>query len=581
MRPFAEANPTPKWALAGLALGAVLAAGRPERKPAEKRADVFSNLGQRLSAVRTPKEAAQIILEAADTLWQWDACVLDLCSPDLTSVHPVIYIDTLDGRRAEIAPDSASAQFSPIARRSLEQGPQLVLRPVGAPFPPDVFPFGDKTRPTASLMYVPVRKDSEAIGLLSIQSYAPNAYTVEDLDTLQALADHCGGALKRMRAEAALTESNERLQLALAAGKMGTWTRELNGQNRMLLSPELEAINGLRPGEFRGTESALYEFIHPEDRELVRQAFDRAIEIKSDYEVEFRFLPRGRPPGWMLGRGRACYDAAGKPVRLTGVAIDITARKMAELEISRLNAELERRVQERTAQLEATNRELEAFAYSVSHDLRAPLRSIRGFSDVLLAHHAAQLDAEGQDLLRRACESAQRMNGLIDDLLKLSRIGRSELQWQPVNLSALAELIAAELRRADPARVADFVIAPNLRAEGDENLLRIVLDNLLGNAWKFTSKRPRARIEFGITAEPERAFFVRDNGVGFDMAYVGKLFGVFQRLHSTSEFPGTGIGLATVQRIIKRHGGHAWATGEVNQGAAFYFALPETRNSES
>ena len=192
-----------------------------------------------------------------------------------------------------------------------------------------------------------------------------------------------------------MTESNERLRLALAAGKMGTWTRELDGERRVLLSPELEAIIGLHPGEFPGTEAALYEFIHPEDRELVRQAFDKAIEIKSDYEVEFRFLPRGRPPGWMLGRGRAYYDAAGKPVRLAGVAIDITARKTAELEISRLNADLERRVQERTAQLEATNQELEAFAYSVSHDLRAPLRGIRGFSEVLLERHADQLDAAG------------------------------------------------------------------------------------------------------------------------------------------------------------------------------------------
>jgi light-regulated signal transduction histidine kinase (bacteriophytochrome) len=282
----------------------------------------------------------------------------------------------------------------------------------------------------------------------------------------------------------------------------------------------------------------------------------------------------------MLGRGRAYYDAAGKPVRLAGVAIDITDRKIAELEISRLNAELERRVQERTAQLEATNQELEAFAYSVSHDLRAPLRGIRGFSEVLLEHHASQLDVQGQELLGRACESAQRMNRLIDDLLKLSRIGRSELRWQPVNLNALAESIAAELRKAEPARAVEVAIEPNLRAEGDERLLGIVLDNLLGNAWKFTSHRPQARIEFGFTAKPEPAFFVRDNGVGFDMAYAGKLFGVFQRLHSASEFPGTGIGLATVQRIIKRHCGHTWATGVVNQGATFYFTLPETRDFE-
>jgi hypothetical protein len=415
---------------------------------------------------------------------------------------------------------------------------------------------------------------------MSDQTYTAKACTEADLGKLPGPADAGGGAPDRIRAEAALVESNERLRLALATGKMGTWTNELDGRGRVRLSPELEAIAGLRPGEFAGTEQALYELVHSDDRELVRDAFAQAIAIRSDYEVEFRFLPRSRPPGWMLGRGRAYYDAAGKPIRLVGVAIDITARKLAELEIARLNSELERRVLERTAQLEATNEELEAFAYSVSHDLRAPLWAIRGFSEVLLEHHASQLDAPGQELLRRACEASHRMSKLIDDLLKLARLGRSELRWQGVNLSALAESIAAELRKAEPERAVELVIEPNLRAEGDERLLGIVLDNLLGNAWKFTCNRPRARIEFGFTAEPEPAFFVRDNGVGFDMAHAGKLFGVFQRLHSASEFPGTGIGLATVQRIIKRHRGHAWATGMVNQGATFYFTLPETRDFE-
>jgi PAS domain S-box-containing protein len=568
------------WPPASLVVGAALAGGRSKRKQTGQRAGVFCNLGQRLSAVRTPKEAAQLILETADTLWQWDAYLLDLCSADLASVRPVLCIDTIQGRRVEIPPDATSTQLSPIARRALEEGPQLVLRPVSAPVPPDVFPFGDKAHASASLMYVPVRKDSTAIGLLSLQSYAPDAYNEGDLATLQALADHCGGALERIRAEAALQESNERLRLALATGKMGTWTRELEGQGRMLWSPELEAILGLRPGEFPGTEAALYEFIHPDDRKLVRQAFNKAIEIKSDYEVEFRFLPRDRPAGWMLGRGRAYYDAVGRPVRLAGVAIDITARKLAELEISKLNAELEQRVQERTAQLEATNQELEAFAYSVSHDLRAPLRGIRGFSEVLLECHAGQLDAEGQELLRRACESSNRMSHLIDDLLKLSRIGRSELHWQLVNLTALAELVAAELRKAEPERTVEIVIGPTLQAGGDERLLGVLLDNLLGNAWKFTSQRRDARIEFGFAAKPEPAFFVRDNGVGFDMAHADKLFGVFQRLHSSEEFPGTGIGLATVRRIVKRHGGRVWAEGIVKQGATFYFTLPETRDFE-
>lgn len=564
----------------GLALGAAFVAGRPQRRRVEQRAAVFSNLGQRLSAVRTPREAARIILEAADALWQWDACVLDLCSAGSACVTPVVCIDTIDGQRTDFPLEASPRQLGPIARKALEQGPQLALRPATAGFPPEVIPFGDRTRPSASLMYVPLRKDAQVIGLLSIQSYVPDAYTEEDLRVLQALADHCGGALDRIRAEAALAESNERLRMALAAARMGTWTRELDGQDRLFRSPELEAIFGLEPGEFTGTEEALYESIHPEDRELVRQAFERAIKIQSDYEVEFRFLPRGRPPGWLLTRGRAYYDDAGKPLRLVGVAIDITARKEAEQEIRRLNAELEQRVRERTAQLEATNQELEAFAYSVSHDLRAPLRGIRGFSEILLERCTRQLDAGGQELLRRVCDSSEHMAGLIEDLLKLSRVGRCELHWQLVNLSAQAEAIAADLRISEPERAVQFVIAPNLQTEGDERLLKVLLDNLLRNAWKFTRHQPSARIELGFTPHPEPAFFVRDNGVGFDMAHAEKLFGVFQRLHSASEFPGTGIGLATVQRIARRHRGRVWADSAVNQGTTLYFTLPGHQDFE-
>jgi PAS domain S-box-containing protein len=577
-KPCGQKSCWPAWPAASLAMAAVLMPGRADRRRASQRLAAFSNLGRRLSAVRTQKEAAQIIAETADALCGWDACVLDLCSSDSGGVTPVLCLDTIDGRRTEVAPDSGSGNLSPVARQALQQGPQLVLRPEPAGFPPGTIPFGDRTRASASLMYVPVRKDSVVTGLLSIQSYTPNAYTAEDLRTLQALADHCGGALERIRVEAALSESNERLRLALAAGRMGTWTREMVGQDLILGSPELDAILGLAPGEFGGTEAALFEFIHPDDHDLIREAFAKAIESKTDYEVEFRFLPRNRPVGWMLGRGRAYFDASGKPVRLAGVAIDITARKAAEQEAGRLNAALEQRVRERTTQLESSNRELEAFAYSVSHDLRAPLRSIRGFSEVLLERCAGQLDEVGQDYLRRACASALQMDKIIEDLLKLSRIGRSELRWQLINLTALATGLAEDLRRTAPERPVEFVIAPRLEAEGDERLLRVALDNLLGNAWKFTGKAPGARIEFGFADEGEGAFFVRDNGAGFDPAHAAKLFGVFQRLHSTEEFPGTGVGLAIVQRIIHRHGGRVWASGAVNQGATFYFTLPANRD---
>jgi signal transduction histidine kinase len=259
-----------------------------------------------------------------------------------------------------------------------------------------------------------------------------------------------------------------------------------------------------------------------------------------------------------------------------------------EEELRRYAAELEQRVADRThelqernetlrrnaAELLAANTELDAFAYSVSHDLRAPLRSIDGFSQILLEDHAEQLGEAGQDSLRRVRAATQRMGTLIDDLLKLARVTRAEIRAEDVDLSKMAADIVAELRRTTPERQIDIAIAPGLEARGDPPLLRVVLENLLRNSWKYTTKQPRPRVEFA-TAEGngERVFMVRDNGAGFDMQYANKLFGVFQRLHSAADFEGTGVGLATVRRIINRHGGRIWAEAAVDQGATFYFTL--------
>lgn len=225
-------------------------------------------------------------------------------------------------------------------------------------------------------------------------------------------------------------------------------------------------------------------------------------------------------------------------------------------------------------ELEQKNEELEAFTYSVSHDLRAPLRSIDGFSQALSEDYAGQLDDRGQGYLQRVRAAAQRMGDLIDDLLQLSRINRLNLSRGRIDLSALARLVAAELASHDPSRSIEIKIADGLTIEADEHLMRIVLENLIGNAIKFTGKVEHPRIEVGVEAQADGpAWFVRDNGIGFDMAYAGKLFGVFQRLHTQDEFPGTGIGLASVQRILHRHGGHVWADAQPNGGAAFYFRI--------
>jgi signal transduction histidine kinase len=253
---------------------------------------------------------------------------------------------------------------------------------------------------------------------------------------------------------------------------------------------------------------------------------------------------------------------------------EIFERRRAEQEIHKLNAELEQRVLQRTAQLEATNKELQAFAYSASHDLRAPLRSIDGFSQVLLKQYLDQLDARGQHYLRRVRAASQRMAALIDALLSLSRLTCMDLRHETVDLSVLVRSIAMELRQTQSHRQVEFIIADGLVAAGDERLLRVMLENLLGNAWKFTAKHPQARIEFGVLQGSGNAvYFVSDDGAGFDMDYAEKLFGPFQRLHKVDEFEGTGIGLATVQRIVHRHGGHIWAEGAIERGATFYFTL--------
>lgn len=283
-----------------------------------------------------------------------------------------------------------------------------------------------------------------------------------------------------------------------------------------------------------------------------------------DEEIEIRTL-KGRPFCGAI-TARPTYDADGR-LYFDGIIEDITRRK-----------EIEQQLQRRSAELELINHELEAFSYSVSHDLRAPLRAIDGFSRILLDDYADRLDDVGRDRLGRVRRAAQHMGTLIDDLLKLSRVSRTELHREAVDLGALARDIMAELQRQSPERQADVSIADHLEAWGDRGLLRIVLDNLLGNAWKFTGRRDAARISLAAeTRDGECVYVVEDNGAGFDMAYADKLFGVFQRLHDTGQFPGTGIGLATVQRIIHKHGGRIWAESEVDKGTRFYFTLePET-----
>jgi PAS domain S-box-containing protein len=317
-------------------------------------------------------------------------------------------------------------------------------------------------------------------------------------------------------------------------------------------------------------ESFIPESIRPD---IVR-AFHRFVagETGTFGYSEHLVQTRGRGERLIAWQNVLLRDEAGRIAGTLASGEDITEKKLIEKQIKRLNQEL----LERAAALEAANKELEAFSYSVSHDLRAPLRSIDGFSQAIIEDYEDKIDDRGKDYLRRVRTAAQRMALLIDDMLNLSRVTRNEMAMQEINLSDMAAEIAEKLRRQQPGREAEFVIQPGVIAWGDEHLIRIALENLFDNAWKYTSKHPAARIEFGSRVSGrKRVCFVRDDGAGFDMKYAQKLFGAFQRMHTAEEFPGTGVGLATVQRIIHRHGGAIWAESEVEKGATFFFSIPE------
>ena len=318
--------------------------------------------------------------------------------------------------------------------------------------------------------------------------------------------------------------------------------------------------------------------IHADDRERIAAALPREVGGEAPRDrLELRLVRKDGAVRWLELAIRA-MEYRGRPA-LQVVSVDVTERRALADALQQVNSELDQRVRERTAQLEEALRELESFSYSVSHDLRAPLRAIDGFSHALLEDHAAALDAEGLDYLRRVRRAAHHMGDLIDDLLALSRVTRSEIGRLPVDLSALAEEVVDELRRAVPERTATVLIAPGLRVDGDPALLRTLLANLFSNALKFTAGQVAPCVELAeLPASSPPTFVVRDNGVGFDMQYADKLFRPFHRLHDPGRYEGTGIGLATVQRIVARHGGRVWAESAPAEGAAFFFTLGRTRD---
>jgi PAS domain S-box-containing protein len=381
---------------------------------------------------------------------------------------------------------------------------------------------------------------------------------------------------ERIKATEAAQGFSERLQIATRTAHIGIWDWNMV-DNDLMWDDTICEIYGVPHGSFKGGVPEWSEHLHPDDRSRVGNELQAALRGECEYAPEFRIIRADGSIHHIKANSQAFWDENGKPTRIVGTNTDITEHRQAQQEILRLNAELEQRVLDRTVQLTAANQELEAFSYSVSHDLRAPLRAVDGFSRMVADEYAEKLDDEGRRMLEVIRSETQRMGQLIDDLLTFSRLGRQQTEPETIDMRELAQAVYDELLAEEPpVRKLKLDLQPLPAIEGTRTMIRQVWVNLIGNAIKFTKGREVGEIEIAAQQGEDDVpvFRIKDNGAGFDMRFADKLFGVFQRLHGPEEFPGTGVGLALVQRIVHRHGGRIWAEGKVDHGATFYFTLP-------
>jgi PAS domain S-box-containing protein len=368
---------------------------------------------------------------------------------------------------------------------------------------------------------------------------------------------------ERAAAAEALQESKAQLDLALLSAHMGTWYWDIINKKRYFDNQVCNLL-GVDPAMFTGAEEEFFEVLHPDDVAATKAALSRTIEQDAPYETEYRVIWPDESIHYISTRGMLVRDDAGRPARINGIIWDITERKKAEQALA-----------ERTAKLEEINKELESFSYSISHDLRAPLRAIDGYARMILRKEGERFDEDTTRKFNDIRLNAQMMGKLIDDILTLSRLGRAKMSIVRMEMDGIIKDVWKELQTINPERNMDLTIQAMPSGYGDRTLIKQVYANLLGNAVKFTKYKSPAQIEAGgYLKGNENVYYIKDNGVGFDMAYYDKLFGIFQRLHNNPDFEGTGVGLATIQRAVHRHGGRVWAEGKVDGGATFYFSLP-------
>ena len=521
-----------------------------------------------------------VVKDIAETIP--DTCCVMLRSGDMMSLaafHDPAHAG--DPRGRALLDQPRMLRDTPLSASALDRGPVFLPALDYAQLAQQMVPGAVdelKAGQTTGMLVVPLASRNEQVGALWLlrRGHARPALDELDLELVQDLASHIALAISNARLFKQL-EHSEQLRAAeeraVAASSLLDGIVEnipdmvfvkdadrlafvrFNRAGEELLGLSRDLLIGKTDFDLFPVDEA--EFFVAKDRETLRAS--AVVDIAEEP------IHTSRGTRWLHTKKVPLLDSHGAPRYLLGISHDITERKQALAELSAAKANAEHAI-----------RELESFSYSVAHDLRAPLRAIDGFSQALFEDYGARLDDEGRRYLVRVRESAQRMAELIDDLLTLSKVTRTELRRSRVDLSALARRHLEDLQRLEPQRRVTTVIAPGIFADADPQLAAIALDNLIGNAWKFTAKRAEARIELGTRSDAgELTYFVRDNGAGFDMTYRDKLFGVFQRLHTELEFPGTGIGLATVARITARHQGRIWAEGAIGEGATFYFTLAE------